>query len=489
MTDSYIFAHQTLTGVQLGQAWEMKTYSLSELRALRAVSRCVKAHSLFELAVPVRRRLLRLGIRNRYRKYRRSRAGRKIILKALGLVLILDGARSSRGYGVSDSNLRGLALDNTKTVILNSSLVNARSLLPKRWDLEEYIMAKRIDWCLVTETWIKQDDSQVAIQDITPPGFGILSVCRPKNNRGGGLALIYNKARLDANERLYRTISCEAASFRLTLHDGDHFFVCGIYRPPSGSIIDFMGDFMMLVEDSVSQSHPTMFIGDFNIRMDQLDDPDTIIFLDMMEALGFSNLVDFTTHRRGHMIDLIVCDETTEGMISDIRGGDFLSDHRFIDFRVLLDRRSPPSRKKEIISCHKLKDIPRDKFACFLRSAIEGTDRNELTGVIDLYNKSLREGLDKFAPIKKREVRVGDKCPWMSERIRDMIHLRHKKERKWRSSQSEYDWYAFKQQQSYVRWLIKEAKRSFYSMKFDAVKYDSKSSLYISKQNLVQGEG
>lgn len=83
------------------------------------------------------------------------------------------------------SNLIPMDTRDLRMAFLSGALVNARSLVPKRTDIEEYILSRDLEMCLVTETWIKTTDAEVAVQEIAPDGYGILSHCRVGPSRGG----------------------------------------------------------------------------------------------------------------------------------------------------------------------------------------------------------------------------------------------------------------------------------------------------------------
>lgn len=74
------------------------------------------------------------------------------------------------------------------------ALVNARSLHRKKEDLEEFLITGGLVGCLVTETWLK--DSEVMIEDSALESYSIISVPRKALMWGGGLALIFNPAKL-----------------------------------------------------------------------------------------------------------------------------------------------------------------------------------------------------------------------------------------------------------------------------------------------------
>ena len=52
----------------------------------------------------------------------------------------------------------------------------------------------------------------------------------------------------------------------------------------------------MLETNTVEDRGKLILIGDFNIHMDSMNHPDTIIFNDCLDSLNLINLVDFPMH-------------------------------------------------------------------------------------------------------------------------------------------------------------------------------------------------
>ena len=64
-------------------------------------------------------------------------------------------------------------------------------------------------------------------------------------------------------------------------------------------VTDFLATFLV--------KHNNIIItGDFNIHVNDTNDPEAQIFLDNMEALGLDNHVNFAKHNRGNTLDLVL---------------------------------------------------------------------------------------------------------------------------------------------------------------------------------------
>ena len=67
----------------------------------------------------------------------------------------------------------------------------------------------------------------------------------------------------------------------------------------------FLDIFMVLPVDIVTCNMNLIVLGDFNIHVNKIDDPDAGIFLDTMTALGMKQNIAGPTYRSGNCLDLI----------------------------------------------------------------------------------------------------------------------------------------------------------------------------------------
>ena len=105
--------------------------------------------------------------------------------------------------------------------------------------------------------------------------------------------------------------------------------MCAVYRPPQLSVLEFLQDFTSYWENTITSTCEHIFIGDFNIRVDKDEYPNTIIFKDCLESLNLTCKVDFSTHELGHTLDLVILDNASS-LISMVNQGSFISDHSLI---------------------------------------------------------------------------------------------------------------------------------------------------------------
>ena len=79
--------------------------------------------------------------------------------------------------------------------------------------------------------------------------------------------------------------------------------ILGVYRPPDGSIPQLLDIFMELLVDIVTSNTNLVVLGNFNIHVNDTDDPNANIVLDTMTALRLKQHVRGPTHKSGNCLD------------------------------------------------------------------------------------------------------------------------------------------------------------------------------------------
>ena len=192
--------------------------------------------------------------------------------------------------------------------------------------------------------------------------------------------------------------------------------------------------------------------------MDNLQNPDTIIFSDFLELFGLINFVGFPTHQSRHMLDLFITHQSS--IIKSVSQGEFFSDHCFTYALLHLDC---PTPKSKTVSYRKLKGINTTEFNKDIMDAFLFQDQpSSLSDHVQSYNTILSDALDKHAPEKTKRIHDTHHQPWFNDQIKAEIILHCKKERIWQSEQMEYAWRAFYNQRRFVANIVKTAQMSYY---------------------------
>ena len=80
-----------------------------------------------------------------------------------------------------------------------------------------------------------------------------------------------------------------------------------IYKQPTSSMITFCEELATLLEEGITSMKPNiMIIGDFNIHIENIAKPKTIMFSDFLDSFNLQNHVNFPTHIANHHLDLCI---------------------------------------------------------------------------------------------------------------------------------------------------------------------------------------
>ena len=190
-----------------------------------------------------------------------------------------------------------------------------------------HVLEQDLDLCHVTETWLSFDDPEVA-----PSGYNIISTPRI-GKKGGGIGTIY-RSNLDVElcKQDYNLTTLEYQELKLSI-SGKHTYIMLLYRPPDGSITDFIHDLVTYLESNIQRPDNTIFVGDFNINMLNNRDSDVVNFTQFLECFNLVNVVKFPTHSSGSCIDLCLTDY--EDLVIDVSQGPLISDHHAVRFNML----------------------------------------------------------------------------------------------------------------------------------------------------------
>ena len=115
------------------------------------------------------------------------------------------------------------------------SLLNTQSCRNKASEVKDFILDNHIDVLALTETWLKTSDSdRVTRSEVTPPGYQLLDVPKPKG-RGGRVGLI-TKDTIHVKKQNIPVVTSSYECMEVLLNAGSCFVrLLIIYRPPSSN--------------------------------------------------------------------------------------------------------------------------------------------------------------------------------------------------------------------------------------------------------------
>jgi exonuclease III len=374
------------------------------------------------------------------------------------------------GYGNIPSAREQQHLTLKNSLIFSN--VNARSLKNKTEVFIDHIIENKIDICVVTETWLKDDDS-VALAALSSHGYSFRNIPRTGERTGGGTGIMVRENfKIGFIEGIQR-LSFEVSEWNLTANGHISKFVI-VYRPPYSdvhpvTISTFFEEFTIYLEGLVMCSEVLIIAGDFNIHMDDLAHVDTCRFSELLETFGLVQHVNFATHRSGHWLDLIITRSSNDVMVASPRPSLFLSDHCFAECVLAI---SSPGAIVKDVCFRKFSGID---FSAF-RADITSSNLSELPDK-DLaanYDSTLRAILEKHAPVQYKVKVVRPRVPWFNNDLMRLKARRRKLEKKMRKTNNVSDISTYRNVCNEYCLLLKNTKTTYYSDMIEHCAGDSK---------------
>ena len=212
-----------------------------------------------------------------------------------------------------------------------------------------------------------------------------------------------------------------------------------IYRPPTSkkhrvTTSTFLDDLSRYIETlAISPGH-LLLAGDFNFHVDVPDDNDASSFLDLLDSTSLKH-VTTTTHKRGHILDLLIAKASDNFISSTNVTFDLPSDHTMVTCNLAVPRPKPTKilinhrNLRSVNICH-FKDLQHD-----IRSSLLPTKLPEnIDEQVNLYNTILQGLLDSHEPKRTRFVTLRPHAPWFDDGLRTANQEKRRCERQLRKS-------------------------------------------------------
>lgn len=360
-------------------------------------------------------------------------------------------------------------------------LFNAQSLGNKFAAVCERIIADRLHLCAVVETWHDSADSPCLIAT-APPGYRYIEKSRPRkvadqltiNTNHGGLCLFYASF-IGAREIPLPTYNSGLEALAVYVHGARrNALIIILYWPGSTAVTNaFFDDFSDILERTSTFGCPVILLGDINIHLDIVTDPDAVKFSTILDSHSLTQHISSATHRRGHTLDVFITTSDCP-VASIVSEPPVLSDHSFISATV--DLQFKHGQPVNIIRRRSWRQFNFDKFCNDLQnSALLISPPIDVTGLVDCYNKTLTDLLDKHAPFIPSKSRAHPNAPWYDRRCQLMKAETRRLEREYRMKKSELNLHMWRHQSRMLRFYLHKRYVEYWTEAINSNAGDSKA--------------
>ena len=169
--------------------------------------------------------------------------------------------------------------------------------------LSEQLDNLNINLAVLTETWIKdtpKDKAWLNQSELMQNNITVKTHNRPSQKKGGGIALIHKMSLNIQQCKQGNTPTMKYAVWK-PIGNNAPIHLIGLYHlpPPDGMTTTMFLDEITELLMTLIPKYNIMLLGDFNMHIEDISNPDNIIFTHTMEALGLIQHVKSPTHKQG----------------------------------------------------------------------------------------------------------------------------------------------------------------------------------------------
>ena len=365
--------------------------------------------------------------------------------------------------------------------MINVALVNVCSINNKCNDILDIIIDKNIHVFCLTETWLKEGQSSL-ITSFVPDTHIFHHIPRPKG-RGGGVGIVISK-NFD-NVKAFNRFNDQFESIELhATYQKTKMVFNVIYRPPNGKVADFIPIFEKHILELEEKEKNVIYLGDFNIHMDNINNNDTKKMNTLLETFSLKNLIVSPTHKLGHILDLVIINKNLDMVKNTIVDSILFSDHKPIFFNVDLEI------KQKVHKVIRFR-IPNQNFPENLNLALTSSmtlnnvdcDHSNLPCIschVNCFRKTTSMVYDECCPYVTKTIQVVDKSKkWFNSDVRIAKKNVRKAEKKYRNSNNDQNYNEYKRSRNVKCNVITQAKKQYIYKSITECNNDSRKTFNV----------
>ena len=316
--------------------------------------------------------------------------------------------------------------------------LNVQSLGNKTTAVHELIEEKELNVLALTEVWHRSSED-LMLKLAAPSNYLVVDAVRESSPGHGGIAVFYDATIRCQRVELPSFSSFEALCVRFSA-GGSVWLLLTIYRPGSTAVGQlFLNELGSVLETLAVENVPIVIGGDMNIHVENQSATVVQDYIDLLQSMDLHQHVVGPTHKSGGTLDHVITQ----------------SEYNITSLKVAIP---------DLISCHSL-------ITCCLPAALPGAlpvatvvrswrsvdkaaliqaitesplgsvpdDNVTVDELYKMYNSTLREIADMFAPERTVQVRTRPMSPWFDAECRAARRQCRHAERRFRRTRTDDD--------------------------------------------------
>ena len=158
-------------------------------------------------------------------------------------------------------------------------------------------------------------------------------------------------------------------------------------------------------------------------------------FADTVEALGLTQHVQFPTHNRNNILDLVISKAITKNFICEVLPSPYISDHLAVQVSIQINREQ---QKKETIIYQDMKNKSAQNL--FEKVNLRVEDFDHVDDIVEHLDKQIDRALNEVAPKCEKTVHIRKKQPWYNTSIKRQKTVIRNREKIWRKYETPETW-------------------------------------------------
>lgn len=248
-----------------------------------------------------------------------------------------------------------------------------------------------------------------------------------------------------------------------------------VYRPPPSASNQltwnlFKDEFDGFLSQYISTSGLLVIAGDFNVHLNKRDHHETRDFNNLTATVNLHHLINEPTHRHGNTLDQVLVREDdfpVAQILTVVTPPNVLSDHSLITIKFPI---KAPGETRKQIEFRTWSRLDKDAFKERISTISHSICQTELASADDVFrcfSSMTKQLVDEMAPRKTKSVGSRSAPAFYSHNVNIARAERRRLEKNWRTTRTESNLKAFKDQCRVTKKCLLIAKKEHYSTRIN----------------------